>query len=682
MDPCASYPTSLIKLRNAQEEFESQYCAAEESEQDTLITKYITEVSNSDDPFIVTEFGTDLEWINTLRPLVSSDLRGRIVVLDFFTYCCINCQHVLPVVKHLEQQFPMDSGLLVVGVHSAKFDEEKELSSVSKALQRLDVTHPVVNDAQSSIWKRLRINCWPTLVVLGPSGQALLFLVGEGAVRLLVPFCRVALGYFQPMALSPLPLTPGAVPTGHLRFPAKVCATETRLAIADTGHHRILVTDSSGRVLEAAGGHVPGYRDGPFEVVRFRDPQGVLWRDAHTLLVADTGNHAIREVDFENKIVRTLAGTGKQGTDTVGGHLGPQQSLSSPWDICLVNDVLFIAMAGSHQIWAFFFKDKELFQKQSFRKGTCVCIAGSGEEGNRNNSYPLRATFAQPSGICFQPPCSLHIADSESSSIRTLSLQDGKVKNLVGGGLNPADLFCFGDADGVALEVRLQHPLGVAWSTTKERLYVADSYNHKVREVDVEKRVCTAFLGCAREESSSSCSEAASFNEPGGLCVLDSIMYVADTNNHCIKTVDLTSGCVETLAVTVPHAMDCNELRGSKQVSRMDLAPGGWLRLCFEPPDGLAAAAPNKWKVYSEPKAWRQSPLPLGTLEPGKPVTVELKLQDDYVDPNLYVHVTFDLYLCRGDVCVPRSFAFFLSVCVDRHGPEKQGFRFSKNMYV
>ncbi|KAK8764586.1 hypothetical protein V5799_032804 [Amblyomma americanum] len=682
MDPFDSFPTSLIKLRSAQEEFESQYCAAEESEQDTLITKYIAEVSNSDDPFIVTEFGTDLEWINTSRPLTSPDLRGRIVVLDFFTYCCINCQHVLPVVKRLERQFPVDSGLLVVGVHSAKFDEEKELSSVSKALQRLGIAHPVVNDAQSLLWKRLRINCWPTLVVLGPSGQALLFLVGEGAVRLLVPFCRIALGFFQPTALSHLPLTPGALPTGHLLFPAKVCATGTKLVIADTGHHRILVTNSSGRVLEAVGGYEPGYRDGPFDVVRFRDPQGILWRDAHTVLVADTGNHAIREVDIENKVVRTLAGTGKQGTDTLGGHLGPQQSLSSPWDICLVNDVLFIAMAGSHQIWAFFFQDSELFQKKTFRKGTCVCIAGSGEEGNRNNSYPLRATFAQPSGICFQPPCSLHIADSESSSIRTLSLLDGKVKNLIGGGLNPTDLFCFGDTDGVALEAKLQHPLGVAWSATKERLYVADSYNHKVREVDVEKRACTTFLGCARGENSSSCSKAAGLNEPGGLCVLDSVLYVADTNNHCIKVVDLTSGHVEALAVTVPHAIDCDELRSSKHVCHMELAPGGWLHLCLEPPDGLAAGAPNKWKVHSNPEAWRQNPLPVGTLEPGKPVTVELKLEDSYSDPRVNVHVTFDLYLCRGDVCVPRSFAFLLSVCVDRCGPAKQSFLFSKNMYV
>ncbi|KAH9381261.1 hypothetical protein HPB48_003242 [Haemaphysalis longicornis] len=139
-----------------------------------------------------------LEWMNTSRPLVASDLRGRVVVLDFFTYCCINCQHLLPTIRLLEETCPADSGLLVIGVHSAKFDHEKRLANVANALLRLGITHPVVNDSQSRLWQRLRINCWPTLVVLGPSGQLLLSLVGEGAAGLLVPFCRAAAGTLSP----------------------------------------------------------------------------------------------------------------------------------------------------------------------------------------------------------------------------------------------------------------------------------------------------------------------------------------------------------------------------------------------------------------------------------------------------------------------------------------------------
>ncbi|XP_065287822.1 NHL repeat-containing protein 2 [Dermacentor albipictus] len=688
METCDDYPTSLVKLRNSQEEFENQFYAAEECKRNEIAARYIAEVSSSDDPFIVADLGTDSEWINTSRPLVASDLRGRVVVLDFFTFCCINCQHILPIVKHLEQEFPVHSGLLVVGVHSAKFDHEKELGNVSKALMRLGIIHPVVNDAQSSLWKRLKINCWPTLVVLGPSGQALLFLVGEGAIQLLIPFCRVAMAHFLPSSLTSLPLAPGVLPTGMLRFPAKTCATETRLIIADTGHHRIVITDHSGKVLQMVGGSEPGYQDGPLDCTLFNEPNGVQWRDPHFILVADTGNHAIREVNLENSTVSTLAGTGQQGEDTVGGHLGQQQPLNSPWDICLVDDIVFIAMAGLHQIWAFFLRDEVLFGKRTCSAGTCVCIAGSGAEGNRNNSYPLRATFAQPSGLCFQPPCSLYIADSESSSVRVLSLKDGTVKNVVGGGLDPTDLFCFGDADGVALDAKLQHPLGVAWNTAKGKLYVADSYNHKIREVDVEKRLCKTFVGGASDKTLSELhSQPAKLNEPGGLCTFGGKMYIADTNNHCVKVVDLDSGSIEVLAIAAPHVTDCDGLSeesvsDGKRVFSVTLSPGGHLCLRFEPPAGLATGAPNRWKVHSSQHVWTQTPLPAGTLQPAMQATAELTLHERCIERNLNVQVTFEVYICKGDVCEPHSWNFCVAVSIDDKGPEKQEIYFSKDFYV
>uniref|UniRef100_A0A131YUY3 Tlpa like family n=1 Tax=Rhipicephalus appendiculatus TaxID=34631 RepID=A0A131YUY3_RHIAP len=688
MEPCDGYPTSLLKLRNSQEEFENKFYAAGECDRNAIVASYIAEVSSSDDPFIVTDLGTDLEWINTSRPLVSSDLRGRVVVLDFFTFCCINCQHVLPTVKHLEQEFPVQSGLLVVGIHSAKFDHEKQLGNVSKALMRLGITHPVVNDAHSSLWKHLRINCWPTLVVLGPSGQALLFLVGEGATQLLLPFCRVAMERFHPSPVTTLPLAPGALPTGPLCFPAKVCATEMRLIIADTGHHRIVITNHSGKVLQVVGGYEPGYRDGPLNGALFSEPNGVQWRDPHFILVADTGNHAIREVDLENGTVSTLAGTGKQGEDTEGGCLGQQQELNSPWDIYLVDNVLFIAMAGSHQIWAFFFRDEVLFGKQAYSKGTCACIAGSGAEGNRNNSYPLRATFAQPSGLCFQPPSSLHIADSESSSIRSLSLKDGTVRNVVGGGLDPTDLFCFGDTDGVALNAKLQHPLGVAWSTLKGRLYVADSYNHKVKEVDVEKRLCNTLVGGASVEDLPGVhSQFARLSEPGGLCIFGSKMYVADTNNHCVKVVDLDSGRVDVLAIVAPQATDCDgvseeSVSGGKCVSSVKLSPGGQLCLRLDPPVGLAVGAPNRWRVHCSQQVWLQNPLPAGTLEPATQATANLTLHEHSVEQEVNIQVTLQVYLCKGDVCAPHSWSFCVALFVDNEGPKSQEVFFSKDMYA
>ncbi|CAN7976633.1 unnamed protein product, partial [Ixodes persulcatus] len=626
---------------------------------------------------------SDMDWINTSRPLTASNLRGRVVVLDFFTFCCINCQHVLPEIKRLEEELPPSSGLLVVGVHSAKFQHEKRPSSVGQALQRLGVNHPVVNDSSSRLWRKLWVNCWPTMVVLGPSSQALLVLVGEGSASFLRPFCRAAVDHFgTDLRLGALPLNPGGTPpSGPLRFPAKVFATETRLVVADTGHHRVLVADHDGRVLYAVGSREPGWRDGALNNARFNGPQGVVWRDPHFVYVADTGNHAVREVDLERVQVRTVAGTGQRGSDLEGGRQGPQQPLSSPWDLCLVEDILFIAMAGSHQLWALALRDSQLFGKLHLGAGTCLRVAGSGSEENRNNSYPLRASFAQPSGIAFHPPDVLYIADSESSAIRTLSLRTGAVKNLVGGALNPTDLFCFGDSDGSALDVRLQHPLGVCWSPDKQLLYVADSYNHKIRQVDVQKRLCITLAGTGvAGDATGSSSDEAQFDEPGGLCVVGSHLYVADTNNHCVKLVHLDSGFVEKVTLTLPDATDSrDEDYASKDVSGVALAPEACLRLVLELPADLAPGAPHRWRLSFDKECW----LPLspcsGCLENAE-VAAELRLRSENV-ARLDVRVILETYTCRNGTCAPRLHSFRVPVTVDDRGKLLGECRISKETY-
>ncbi|CAN7996106.1 unnamed protein product [Ixodes hexagonus] len=660
------YPSSLLRLRELQESFENEY--GDTVDRSSLMRRYIASVDDSDDRFLVGDLGSDMDWMNTSRPLTASDLRGRVVVLDFFTFCCINCQHVLPEVKSLEQELPPSSGLLVVGVHSAKFEHEKQLSSVGQALQRLGVTHPVVNDSSNKLWRRLRVHCWPTLVVLGPAGQALLVLVGEGSVKFLRPFCQAVVDYFRPeLQFGPLPLDPGSVPPGLLRFPAKVFATGTKLVIADTGHHRVLVTDHDGRVVRVVGAPEPGWRDGALDDARFNSPQGVVWKDPHVVYVADTGNHVIREVDLDQAQVRTIAGTGQQGSDLVGGGQGTQQPLSSPWDICLVGDILFIAMAGSHQLWALSLQDSQLFGKLHLSKGTCVCVAGSGNEENRNNSYPLRASFAQPSGVAFHPPDKVYIADSESSSIRMVSLQSGAVKNVVGGALNPMDLFCFGDADGSALDARLQHPLGVCWSPDKQLLYVADSYNHKIRQVDVQKRLCTTLVGMgAAGDGTGPSFDEAQFHEPGGLSIVGSHLYVADTNNHCIKLVHLDSRLVERVTLSLPDATDSRDGCITKDVSGVVLAPQACLRLVLELPMTLVSGAPHCWRLSFEEKCWLPLSPHSGALG-DTDVTAELRLRPESA-ACLDVRVILETYMCRNGTCAPRLYSFRVPITVDSDG--------------
>lgn len=114
------------------------------------------------------ELPPDRPWLNTDKPLSLQQLRGRIVILDFWTYCCINCLHVLPDLKYLEQKY--QDSLTVIGVHSAKFDHEKEVENIRQAILRYDIEHPVVVDSSFRVWQEYAVRAWPTLIVIDPEG--------------------------------------------------------------------------------------------------------------------------------------------------------------------------------------------------------------------------------------------------------------------------------------------------------------------------------------------------------------------------------------------------------------------------------------------------------------------------------------------------------------------------------
>jgi sugar lactone lactonase YvrE len=141
----------------------------------------------------------------------------------------------------------------------------------------------------------------------------------------------------------------------------------------------------------------------------------------------------------------------------------------------------------------------------------------------------------------------LWVADSEVSAVRAVPLDgEGAVKTLVGKGL-----FKFGDVDGEADTVRLQHALGLAYHDGK--LYVADTYNSKIKLLDPIKRTCVTFLGGPEQ-----------FSEPGGISYADGKLYVADTNAHRIRVVDVTTKAIATLklqGVEAPKISDASQKR-------------------------------------------------------------------------------------------------------------------------
>ncbi|WP_250124448.1 thioredoxin-like domain-containing protein [Chroococcidiopsis sp. CCMEE 29] len=474
-------------------------------------------------------------WLNTDHPLSIQQLKGRVIILDFWTYCCINCLHILPELKYLEQKYK--DSLTVIGVHSAKFDNEKETENIRQAILRYDIEHPVLVDSGFNVWQQYTVRAWPTLMLIDPEGYVIGYVSGEGNRDILDQLIEQLIQEhrqkgtinFQALSLTlekqrqPL-ITP-------LAFPGKVLATSAGLFIADSGHHRIVVSTLDGKILHLIGTGKQGLTDGSFTEAQFFAPQGMAFDEQNQLLyVADTENHALRRVDLKQQMVETVAGTGEQ-SHNIRPHSGPglETALNSPWDLQKVGNSLFIAMAGPHQIW-----------EMQLETGVVQTYAGTGAEACVDGSL-AESAFAQPSGITTDGQ-ELYVADSEVSSIRSVGLaKQSQVRTVCGSG----ELFSFGDVDGEGAEVRLQHCLGVEYA--QNYLWVADTYNHKIKRVDPRTGSCQTILGDGAAGLQDGQGQNSRFSEPSGLSAMGSYLYVADTNSHAIRRVDLDTLMVTTL---------------------------------------------------------------------------------------------------------------------------------------
>jgi len=471
-------------------------------------------------------------WLNTDKPLSLAGLKGKVVLLDFWTYGCINCMHIIPDLKKLEKKYPNE--LVVIGVHSAKFENEKDTENIRRIILRYEIEHPIVNDADFAIWRSYAVNAWPTRYLIDPAGYIIGKLSGEGGYEALDKVIADSIAEFRKrgeLNEAPLKLVLERAKVGDLplAFPGKVLADQKRdrLFIADSDHNRIVLAKLDGTLVETIGTGAHGAQDGPFEQATFFRPQGMLL-DGETLYVADTENHLIRQVDLKSKTVKTIAGTGQQSREY--GLAGPalRIALNSPWDLQLVGRTLYIAMAGPHQIW-----------KLDLDKQEVSTFAGSGREARVDGPVD-EAGFAQPSALATDEK-TLYVSDAEANIIRAINLgPDGKVRTLVGG-----DLFDFGDEDGFGNDVRLQHPLGLArWN---DKLLIADTYNHKIKVLDPAARSVKSFAGTGKPGQADGARPF--FYEPGGLAVAGDKLYVADTNNHAIRVVDLKTKETKTLPI-------------------------------------------------------------------------------------------------------------------------------------
>jgi len=620
------------------------------------------------------EFPEGMEWLNTDRPLRVADLRGKFVLLDFWTYCCINCMHVIPELKRLEKGYPAE--LVVIGVHSAKFPNERLTENIRQAILRYEIGHPVVNDKEMQIWQSYTVRSWPTLVLVDPEGYVIGAYSGEGNYEVIDRRLRESLAYFrsrgvvkeEPLNLS---LEMDRLGPSPLSFPGKILAdpVKDRLFISDSNHNRIVIATGEGKVIDVAGSGEIGRADGPFSQASFFRPQGMALQ-GETLYVADTENHLIRRLDLQSRTVTTLAGTGRQGGFLSLGGLGTRAELSSPWDLCLpctnkvqglVGDRLYIAMAGSHQVWV---------MDLTVAGGATALVqpfAGSGREGRVDGSLEGSA-FAQPSGIATDGK-RLFVTDSETSSVREINLLTERVNTIVG-----LDLFEFGDVDGQGAMVRLQHPLGVVFH--EGMLYVADTYNHKIKLVDPEKKTSRTLLGDGRPGYRD--GKEGRFYEPGGLAFAGGRLYVADTNNHAIRIMK-SDGKVETLGLTGLKPTEARPAVGF-------LLPGA--KEINLPPQALPANSTVELVIDLHlPEGYHLSPLaPFlygmdsgGNLAlegettrlegPGLPVRIPFKTSGEIRELPLKVSITF--YYCREDnqgVCLIDSVVWHVPLRLEAQG--------------
>lgn len=536
------------------------------------------------------EFPDGLEWLNTKEPLKMKELRGKFVLLDFWTYCCINCIHIIPDLKKLEEKY--DEELVVIGVHSAKFSTEKDSDNIRSAILRYEIEHPVVNDKDFQIWRNYSARAWPTVVLVDPNGDIIGYKTGEQIYDVIDrTISQEMKNYADVLDRTPIKFELEKETSANtvLRFPGKILAHEDsqRLFIANSNNNRIIITDFDGAILDVIGSGNGGQSDGNFEEAEFFHPQGMAV-DGEILYIADTENHLIRKADLSTRRVETIAGLGYQSYNDPKGN-AREAGLNSPWDLTIHDNILYIAMAGPHQLWAIDLATNEI-----------RLHAGTGGE-NIVDKKLKQALLAQPSGITNDGE-KLYFADSEVSAIRAADIDpDGVVKTIIGQGL-----FEFGDIDGDRLKARLQHPLGI--TLVDGMLYIADTYNNKIKRVNPNKQISQTYAGTGDEGMEDGKRQNATFDEPGGISYANEKLYIADTNNHLIRIIDMTTDIVSTLELTnlekleKAETLDLANFRGDKIRSESIAPTANQLKFKFVIPETykLNDLAPSQIRLFSE----------------------------------------------------------------------------------
>lgn len=615
------------------------------------------------------EFPADHDWINIDNPLTMNGLVGKIVILDFWTYGCINCLHIIPILEQVEQKYAEE--VVVIGVHSAKFETEGQTENLRQIVQRYEVHHPVINDNKFAVWNSYGVRAWPTIAIIDPRGNAVIRQSGEIPFEAFDNYLSGMIEYYDGLGEDIIDRTPlelaleGAGDPGTpLLYPGKVLADEAgnRLFIADSSHNRIVIADlGTHEVLDIIGTSARGNDDGDFDSATFDKPQGMALA-GDLLYIADVNNHSIRTADLSARSVATAAGNGDMGRSRipfgvpVSDPLGV--ALRSPWDVEF-DDAgrLHIAMAGTHQLYIYEPETNALYPS-----------VGNGREANLNDVSLADSELAQPSGLYYAGAGKLYFADSESSTIRLADFENDWV--TVVSGTTENSLFDFDDIDGELGTNRLQHALGVDGDAAGN-LYIADTYNSRIKTVRAgETSTQTLFGKGGSGGYQDGETHLAQFDEPGGLSYADGILYVADTNNHVIRTIDLDAGVVDTIEFKNREALIIDDSRltllggnaGDKSIIMAgihQIATGdGALNLRFNLPADFKI---NPLIDSHVSVTWGEPVQQTSATVIGNSVSIPLQFSED----NSFVMADVTLYYCReGEeaLCFIEVFNYFVTL--------------------
>lgn len=469
----------------------------------------------------LTELPAGVTWVNTDDPPQLDALRGKVLLLNFWTGSSVACEQQAQELRQLEGRF--HDGLAVLGVHTPKHPAEAEDDVVLKTSNRWHLRHPVANDREWLWWRQLGIDSWPCAVLFDHDFRLVAAFPGEGRKAEIEARIQQLLdkaAELDQRSYAPAPVGRKQEPRAPLRFPSRIVASNSSLYVSDTGYNRILELGFDGRVNRQFGSGNPGHWDARGTEAGFRNPVGLtLWKDF--LFVADTGNHAIRRVRLLSGDVETLAGNGSCDRPAATEIPQPRSTpLATPLDVAVLNDRLYIAMAGAHQIW-----------QLDLGRGSLGLFAGNGREDGVDGTGSF-SSFAQPSALAIAGE-SLYVLDAASSALRSIRIPDTRVATLVNGGL-----FSDGANDGPGMAARMCHPSAMHADLARGVLWIADTLNHKLRVYSIAKGELKTLNVNYRLQS------------PAGICVAQQAVWIANTDAHEILKLDLKTGRLSRLPIT------------------------------------------------------------------------------------------------------------------------------------